>query len=112
MVAKDGGAGARHLSSNRYIHHYYEGAAEKLDSWFAEYQFQAEKAPHQLQDWISQIAKVRNSRLGQIFNHPETLQYIAILRDFRPHFNDNTYFSMAFCADKLHNVNGAVSRVL
>jgi hypothetical protein len=106
----DGAAGARHLSSNAYTHHYDEGPAEKLDSWFADYLAQAEqKTPKQLQAWVSHIAKAKNSKLGQILNHTETREYLLQLRDFRPHFNVDSYFSMHFCMDTLHHINGAVS---
>jgi hypothetical protein len=109
-MLKDSEAGARHLSSNAYVHHYFEGPAERLDSKYANYEAERDSgSAKQLQMWINGLSKAKDSKLGQIFNHAETREYIEILREFRPHFNVNAYFSQKFCGGKLHNVNGAVS---
>jgi hypothetical protein len=109
---RNGGEGARHLSSNAYVHHYNEGPAERLDSWLADYLVQASTSTKkQLQAWINRNAKAKNSKLGQIFNHQETRHYLSTLTELRPHFNEDEYFSMNFCVDKLHKVNGAVSNI-
>jgi hypothetical protein len=103
-------AGARHLSSNAYVHHYDEGPAEKLDSWFADYLAERQKGGERgAKAWLNKKSKKKNSKLGQIFNHKETAEYLLALREFRPHFNEDTFFSMNFCTGKLHKTNGGVS---
>jgi hypothetical protein len=109
-MLKNRAAGARHISSNAYVHHYDEGPAEKLDAWLTEYLAQAElMTPKELQGWISKVSKAKNSKLGQILNHEETRSYLETLRQFRPHFNVDHIFSMNFCVDALHDINGGVS---
>jgi hypothetical protein len=102
-------AGARHVSSNRRIHHYDEGPAEKLDSLLADYlAVEAENNGARKDNWITWTTRV-SSKQGQVFNHTEMLEYLKALREFRPHFNVDTYFSVKFCMETLHNVNGSVS---
>jgi hypothetical protein len=109
-LLKNRAAGARHLSSNAYIHHYDEGPAEKLDAWVTEYMAQTEQCtPRELQAWISKISKAKNSKLGQILNHEESRSYLEALREFRPHYNVDNIFSMNFCVDVLHDISGGVS---
>ena len=104
-MTKNGDEGARHLSSNQYIHHYDEGPAEKLDSLLGQY---LSKEVGEANLWCNRIAKV-NSKAGQIFHHAETVEYLKALRECRPHFNVDQFFSIKFCMEKLHSVNGAVS---
>lgn len=102
--------GARHLSSNSYVHRFNEGPAEKLDGYLADYMAHEEDwTASQLQTWINKNSKA-NSKLGQIFNHQETRDYLKA--QFRPHFNVDDYFSITFCIDKLHKWNGAVSNII
>ncbi|KAM6488807.1 hypothetical protein JOM56_015733 [Amanita muscaria] len=108
MKAKDN-AGARHLSKNASIHHYAEGPAEKLDGWLAEYV--AERAltePAPPKAWLADIARHKNSKLGQIFNHAETCLYLELLREYRPHYNEDDIYSIKYCIDKLHHINGGL----
>ena len=108
-MLKDGERGARHLSGNVYTHRYNEGPAEKLDAWCMDYKSVQENGGDKaLKGWISTNAKEKNSKLGQIFNHAETRNYLTAVLEFRPHFNVDDIFSVNFCVDKLHNVNGAV----
>ena len=110
-MLKDKEAGARHLSSNKYVHHLDEGPAEKLESLLAEYlAVEADDAPAKLENWIVAAAKV-NSKVGQIFHHSETVVFLKALREFRPHFNMDEFFSVKFCGDTIHKVNGAVNAI-
>lgn len=103
-MLKNSEEGARHLSSNKYIHHYDEGPAEKLDSLLGEYMA---KDATEAGIWQTRIAKA-NSKAGQIFHHQETVDYLKDLHEFRPHFNVDEFFSINFCVKNMHNVNGAV----
>jgi hypothetical protein len=107
-MMKDGEAGARHLASNKYVHRYNEGPAEKLDGLLQEYSVQENNGVDaQMKRWIQGITRA-NSKYGQIFHHAETREYLKALNEFRPHFNVDTYFSASFCMERLHAVNGAV----
>jgi hypothetical protein len=109
-MLKNEAAGARHMSSNEYVHHYDEGAAEKLDSLYADFDAHRNtKSAKKVQVWITRNARSRTSKLGQILNQPETREYIETLRDFRPHFNVDSFFSIAFCIGQMHHINGGVS---
>jgi hypothetical protein len=100
--------GAHHLSKNTYVHHYSEGPAERLNGFLTDFMAMSGNAVER-QQWLNGKAKRTDSRLGQIFNHEETIEYLVALRDFRPHFNDDNIFSAQFCVKQLHNVNGGVS---
>ncbi|KAM6491897.1 hypothetical protein JOM56_012535 [Amanita muscaria] len=108
MKAKDN-AGARHLLKNASIHHYAEGPAEKLDGWLAEYVVEralTEPAPPKA--WLVDIARHKNSKLGQIFNHAETCLYLELLREYWPHYNEDEIYSIKYCIDKLHHINSGL----
>jgi hypothetical protein len=108
-MLKNSDEGARHLASNLHIHHYDEGPAEKLDSILADYlAVKASENEEQQAAWLVKQTKV-SSKHGQIFNHDETCKYLIMLREFRPHFNVDQYFSVKFCTNQYHKYSGAVS---
>ncbi|KIL66948.1 hypothetical protein M378DRAFT_9652 [Amanita muscaria Koide BX008] len=101
-------AGATHLSSNEYVHHYYEGPSERMEKYMAQYRSNCDgKAAWEVEKWINTIA-AQNSKVGQIFHHTETVNYLRQLSQFRPHFMLDSIYSEKFCIDKLHNVNGGM----
>jgi hypothetical protein len=104
-----GEEGARHLSKNTHIHHYSEGPAERLNGFLSDFLAMNDK-PAEQKNWVNHKAKKTDSRIGQILNHKETVEYLSALRQFRPHFNNDAIFSAPFCMDVIHDVNGAVSR--
>ena len=100
-------AGARHLSKNMHVHHYSEGPAERMNGLLTDYEALSDNASGQ-QAWLNLKAKA-GSRLGQIFNHRETVEFMQALRQFRPHFNEDKILCIPFCVETLHDVNGGVS---
>jgi hypothetical protein len=112
MMLSDGEAGARHIAENRYVHHYFEGPAERLASSVAEYLHRKNSTvSNDVKNWLAELARVKGSHLRQIFNHDETIEYLTTLREYRPHFHVNEYYSIKFCMKKLHLVHGAVRTV-
>jgi len=106
----NGGAGARHLAENEVVTHYDEGPAEKMERWLKNYHTEAAKGTEKdLSDWMADVSKKRNSKLGQILNCTETRGYLEDLEDFSPHFMVDEIYGQAFCLDFLQNVNGGVS---
>jgi hypothetical protein len=98
--------GAIHLSKNTYVHHYAEGPCERLSGLLMEYH--AREDAGTVQDWINHETR-HDSRIGQVFNRKESVEYLDALQEFRPHFNDDTIFSIKFCIEALQQVSGSVS---
>jgi Maltooligosyl trehalose synthase len=109
MMANDG-AGARHLGDNEAVAHYAAGPAERMENWLVQYVREAKtRTPKGLQTWLAEVSKAKNSKLGQIFNHVESREYLKVLMDFSPHFMVDSIFSMTFCTSYMHDVSGGVS---
>jgi hypothetical protein len=100
--------GARHLSSNEEVHHYVAGPAEKMDKHVGDYRAKIEEGESAFGKWLGEVTKA-SSKFGQVFNHKETVLYLETLREYRPHYNMDPIFSVAFCLQHLHNVYGGVS---
>ena len=95
---------------NKVVVHYDKGPAEKLENWLKKYHVEVKQGMDKaLVAWVASIAKVNNSRLGQIFNSVETQVYLEDLEEFSPHFMVDEFYSQKFCVEFLHQVNGAVS---
>jgi hypothetical protein len=107
MVA-NGQAGARHLSSNEEVHHYVAGPAERMDRHVGDYHMHREQGVERLSHWLAQVTKA-SSKLGQLFNHSETLRYLERLYVYRPHYTVDEIFSIPFCMRSLHATTGGVS---
>ncbi|KAM6489100.1 hypothetical protein JOM56_015414 [Amanita muscaria] len=110
MVA-NGNAGANHLSSNAKVQHYDEGPAERLDGFVAKYEAklaegQGSNVP--LDAWLADLGKRINSKAGQVLHHAETLQYVRILRTYRPHFQVDSIYTVNFCVGSLHHISGGM----
>jgi hypothetical protein len=109
MLANDA-AGARHLGNNEAVAHYDAGPAERLENWLVQYVREGKaRTPKGLQTWLSEVSKAKNSKLGQIFNHVESREYLKVLTDFSPQFMVDGIYSMQFCATFMHDVSGGVS---
>jgi hypothetical protein len=107
MMVADGQAGARHLSSNEEVHHYVAGPAERLDKQIGDYRMYKEGGEEKYTHWLAQVTK-GNSKNGQLFNHAETVRYLEGVRVYRPHYNIEPIFSLAFCLKNLHAISGGV----
>jgi hypothetical protein len=111
----NGNAGANHLSSNAKVQHYDEGPAERLDGYVAKYEAklaegQGSNVP--LDAWLTDLSKRINSKAGQVLHHEETLQYVRILRTYRPHFQVDSIYTVNFCMESLHHISGGVSETV
>lgn len=110
MVA-NGQAGARHISSNEEVHHYVAGPAERMDKLVGDYQMYKNQGPDKYIPWIAQVTKA-NSKNGQIFNHLDSVEYLELLRIYRPHYTVDAIYSIPFCTKNLHGTYGGVSECL
>ena len=101
-------AGARHLSSNEEVHHYVAGPAERLDKLVGDCRMYKEQGDAKYIPWVGQLTK-SSSKIGQLFNHDETVRYLERVRIYRPHYNVDPIFSIPFCLKHLHATFGGVS---
>ncbi|KAM6490054.1 hypothetical protein JOM56_014097 [Amanita muscaria] len=107
----NGNAGANHLSSNAKVQHYDEGPSERLDGYVAKYEAklaEGQGSTGPLDAWLTDLSKRIDSRAGQVLHHEETLQYVRILRTYRPHFQVDSIYTVNFCMESLHNISGGM----
>ena len=113
MVA-DGGILAQHISRNEENRQFTEDDRETLLMHVRKYiSLSRPGAPSQdLEKYLRKLGKdSKKSVLGQIMNHEETVRYLLTLYEFRPHFNYNAVYSMAWIKATLHNVGGGVIKL-